>query len=363
MTKIDDRYLKKNLKDLPEHIPSVFLFHTPPMGKHGDKIDIRLEITEKFSDDTPLMVELLNQEGDLLIDPIPINFPNLTASFKIPQNIEQGIYILKITYNDCTLESTTFNIVDAESAQEVAEFDKGLEIEDKVSQAIEEGDYNQASNLQEKAERHFINANNPELAGYSWEKLAELLSDKNQILLQKTLEKAWVIYSSLEELENQEEILKRIRHKIESHQLIGNVRQFTKLSDWLKNNILGGWSQDLIPVGDFVTKIAAGKTYTFTINSESRSETHKLDLIIEVKQDENIKDKLTIISKVFPTDDHEFLPSGLKLQVLYQDKLFSEDQAGNESMLIGRQITWDLDDKFQVKLILDDIEITENFVI
>ncbi|MEA5534563.1 helix-turn-helix domain-containing protein [Crocosphaera sp. XPORK-15E] len=214
MSKIDDRYLKEFLQTLPKEIPSVLLFHTPSMPKQGDKVDIRLEVEDNLSINIPLMIEFLTQEGDLIIAPIPVDLSSLTASFTIPETIEQGSYVLEVTYNDCFLDSTTFNIVDEESARQMAEFERGLETENQVKKSIEEGNYDKSMQLQEKAARHY--AHNPKLAARSWEELAEVLYEKDQLTLSReALEKALNINLSIEGLENKQEILDRINEKIE----------------------------------------------------------------------------------------------------------------------------------------------------
>lgn len=229
MSKIDDRYLKEFLQTLPKEIPSVLLFHTPSMPKQGDKVNIRLEVEGNLSADVPLMIKFLTQEGDLLIDPIPVELSSLTASFTIPETIEQGSYVLAVAYNDGFLDSITFDIVDEESARQMAEFEQGLFIEEQVSQAIKKGNYDEAINLQEKAVEHFLNANNPELAGRSWEDLAEVLYENNKPTLSKdALEKALGIYSGIKGLENKEEFINRINEKIEICKPLKNKIKFLR---------------------------------------------------------------------------------------------------------------------------------------
>ncbi|GBF80822.1 helix-turn-helix domain-containing protein [Aphanothece sacrum] len=217
MSTINQRHLKEFLQNLPEQIPSIELFSTPWMGKQGDKVNIRLEVTGgSIAADIPLMIEFFNQEGDFSIDPIPVNSSDLTASFTLPEKFDQGSYVLQVTYNKVILASKTFDIVDEESARQMAEFEEGLGIEDQVSQAIKKGNYDEAIKLQEKAVEHFLNANNPELAARSWEDLVENLYKNNKPELSKdALEKALGIYSGIEGLENKEEFITRINEKIE----------------------------------------------------------------------------------------------------------------------------------------------------
>jgi transcriptional regulator with XRE-family HTH domain len=227
-TNLNDNYLTESLETLPEKIPSVLLFYTL---KPGRKVDVRLEVTgdgELNNSDPNLMVELISQEGNLLIDPIPVIFPDLTASFTLPEDIKQGSYILQVTYQNLVLYNTTFDVVDEESARQMEEFDRGLEIQDQVYQAIEESNYAEAINLQKEAAKHFLNANNPELAASSWEDLADILYEKNELRLSKeALEKTWEIYSSIEELENREEILARIRENLDKYRrFISKIKAF-----------------------------------------------------------------------------------------------------------------------------------------
>ena len=226
-TETNDHYLRELRENLPEEIPNVLLFYTL---KQGRKVDIRLEVTGdrqlKLSDDNPLEVELISQEGDLLMKPVRVNLADLTASLTIDENIKQGSYILQVTYQNWVLDSTTFEVLDEESAQQMEEFDRGLEIQDQVYEAIEESNYGKAFNLQKEVAQHFLNANNPELAANSWEDLADILDDKNQLAFSKhSLQDALEIYSDIEELENREEILTRILETIEKYpSFVSNIK-------------------------------------------------------------------------------------------------------------------------------------------
>lgn len=212
-TKTKNHYLKDVPESLRKEIPSVLIFYSL---KQGRKVDIRLEVTGNLSDNTPLMVELVSQEGDLSMTPTPVNSRDLTASFIIDKGTQQGSHILQVTYHDYVLESTTFEVLDEESVRQMEEFDRGLKVQDQVYEAVEKGNYNQAIDLQKEAATHFLNANNPELAANSWEDLADILYDENQLAFSKhSLQEALEIYSGVKELENREEILTRIREEME----------------------------------------------------------------------------------------------------------------------------------------------------
>jgi sulfur transfer complex TusBCD TusB component (DsrH family) len=160
-----------------EVIPSVLLFYSQKQGK---KLEINLEVTKNFSES--LQVALINQRGDLLVTPIIVISPNWTGELSL-EDIPEGSYLLQVLYQDYVLDKTTFELLDEASAQQMEEFQEGLEIEDRVTQALEKGNYTEAMTLQEKAAKCYHD--NPELAARSWEELAEKLYEKQQFLLSK----------------------------------------------------------------------------------------------------------------------------------------------------------------------------------
>ena len=176
-TETNDHYLTEFSENIPEEIPNVLLFYTL---KQGRKVDIKLEMNGDGQRKLPYGIQLISQEGDLLMKPVRVNLPDLTASLTIDENIKQGSYILQVTYQNWVLDSTTFEVLDEKSARQMEEFDRGLEIQDQVYQAIEKSNYEQAFNLQIEVTGHFLNANNPELAVNSWEDLADILYEKNE---------------------------------------------------------------------------------------------------------------------------------------------------------------------------------------
>ena len=176
---------------------SISLTYEPPVPIPGDTLTIYLNRDGQFSSDHKLIVELVAETGKTLIT-LEINSSNEAATLEIPNDCEEGTYILQVIDNKVVLDSTEIDIFeDKNYAEKTNSFVNGLELEIQIKEEIEKEDYEEAFKLQEKVEEHY--KHNLKFAAKSWEEFAEVLYEKKQIELSiKALDEALEIYKKIE---------------------------------------------------------------------------------------------------------------------------------------------------------------------
>ena len=176
---------------------SISLTYEPPVPIPGDTLTIYLNRDGQFSSDHKLIVELVAETGKTLIT-LEINSSNEAATLEIPNDCEEGTYILQVIDNKVVLDSTEIDIFeDKNYAEKTNSFVNGLELEIQIKEEIEKEDYEEAFKLQEKVEEHY--KHNLKFAAKSWEEFAEVLYEKKQIeLSRKALDEALEIYKKIE---------------------------------------------------------------------------------------------------------------------------------------------------------------------
>lgn len=140
----------------------------------------------------------------------------------------------------------------------------------------------------------------------------------------------------------------------------------TNLLDWFKGKIESVWRSpselNLVGVlGDDgkILNITRGKPIVLTTTSKS----HNLCLMVEVIQENNTDKQVTVFFKVCTLGDEKHLPSNLKLQVWEKGKILDEIISNQGQFINEIEIESDFGDRYEVKLVLDETEIRENFVI
>jgi hypothetical protein len=95
-------------------------------------------------------------------------------------------------------------------------FAEALNKQEEVATALEFGNYERAIALQKNCEVLYIAIDNQELAARYWEQLAEKLFDLDAFKdAKKALEYSLVLFKTIEDLADKDEILKRLREEIE----------------------------------------------------------------------------------------------------------------------------------------------------
>ena len=151
---------------------SISLTYEPPVPIPGDTLTIYLNRDGQFSSDHKLIVELVAETGKTLIT-LEINSSNEAATLEIPNDCEEGTYILQVIDNKVVLDSTEIDIFeDKNYAEKTNSFVNGLELEIQIKEEIEKEDYEEAFKLQEKVEEHY--KHNLKFAAESWEEFAEV---------------------------------------------------------------------------------------------------------------------------------------------------------------------------------------------
>ena len=193
---------------------SISLTYEPPVPIPGDTLTIYLNRDGQFSSDHKLIVELVAETGKTLIT-LEINSSNEAATLEIPNDCEEGTYILQVIDNKVVLDSTEIDIFeDKNYAEKTNSFVNGLELEIQIKEEIEKEDYEEAFKLQEMVEEHY--KHNLKFAAKSWEEFAEVLYEKKQIeLSRKALDEALEIYKKIENSDYKEKIIERINHNLE----------------------------------------------------------------------------------------------------------------------------------------------------
>ena len=88
---------------------SISLTYEPPVPIPGDTLTIYLNRDGQFSSDHKLIVELVAETGKTLIT-LEINSSNEAATLEIPNDCEEGTYILQVIDNKVVLDSTEIDI-------------------------------------------------------------------------------------------------------------------------------------------------------------------------------------------------------------------------------------------------------------
>jgi len=142
-------------------------------------------------------------------------------------------------------------------------------------------------------------------------------------------------------------------------------RTLVKLSQWLQNNFVeaieAGWQTlDMIfgtAIPAFRTKTAVKRAKQIKLGADQT-----VALVIELNDLGN--QKIRVILRVYPTDDHTYLPENLKLTLLSESgEPLEEIQAGNNKDCIEQPLTGVPGERFSVNLALGDVSVTEDFVI
>jgi len=205
-------------------IRGVVLNYWPPVVLPGEELTIRLYVKENAPNQANLEIKLNSEQGQLLASKSTEVFLNLAAispcfvtKLEIPENLSEGVYVLQVWENQTLLASAELKLTeDQVYANYRKYFAEALNKQEEVATALEFGNYERAITLQKDCEVLYILIDNKELAARYWEQLAEKLFDLDAFKdAKKALEYSLVLFKTIEDLADKDEILKRLREEIE----------------------------------------------------------------------------------------------------------------------------------------------------
>lgn len=136
------------------------------------------------------------------------------------------------------------------------------------------------------------------------------------------------------------------------------------LSQWFDNLFTRGWQtveelltpQQLRPA-HFSESVQRAKRIDLQINLI----THQVNLVVSVIRED--VDNIIVNLKVFPTADSPHLPANLKLVLLVDEEILTEITSRSADQYMQQELAAQAGEAFTVKLVLDDQEVTEYFVV
>lgn len=205
-------------------IRGVVLNYWPPVVLPGEGLTIRLYVKENAPNQANLEIKLNSEQGQLLASKsteVSLNLATISPCFitklEIPENLSEGVYVLQVWENQTVLASAELELTgDKDYANYMKHFAEALNKQEEVATALEFGNYERAIALQKDCEVLYIAIDNKELAARYWEQLAEKLFDLDAFNdAKKALEYSLVLFKTIEDLADKDEILKRLREEIE----------------------------------------------------------------------------------------------------------------------------------------------------
>ena len=205
-------------------IRGVVLNYWPPVVLPGEGLTIRLYVKENAPNQANLEIKLNSEQGQLLASKsteVSLNLATISPCFitklEIPENLSEGVYVLQVWENQTVLASAELELTgDKDYANYMKHFAEALNKQEEVATALEFGNYERAITLQKDCEVLYILIDNKELAARYWEQLAEKLFDLDAFNdAKKALEYSLVLFKTIEDLADKDEILKRLREEIE----------------------------------------------------------------------------------------------------------------------------------------------------
>lgn len=212
--------------------------------------------------------------------------------------------------------------------------------------------------------------------GYVVVQLNDSLQEATVIGFVPTVAMEYLPVSQLQPLEN---LLVHLNQLAQPVAAVTN-RALVNLSQWLENVFAAGWQELEAVLGSQQASLAfsfrrADSSLDDANNTESSSVRraksidlgiqlagNSVALLVEIRPDSN--QKTDIVLQVHPTGRQTYLPSLLELVVLDQSgAIFLEAQARHADNYIQLQFSGKLGERFNVKVALGEVSITESFVI
>jgi Protein of unknown function (DUF1822) len=187
----------------------------------------------------------------------------------------------------------------------------------------------------------------------------------NLLGFSKTVTSCQLKLEQLQPIDNLLEYLMQLKHSQASP---------INLSQWLEGAFHSSWQalNDAIAQGAAAEPIAATKQPTFAFRSQQKIERAKrielmqqeaaVDLVISLMPEDEMK--MDILVEIYPPKEQYYLPKNLQLILLDDEggKLM-EAKAQNNNHNIQFEFIGDVGDRFSIQLALNDIQVTEKFVI
>ncbi|MDL5052073.1 DUF1822 family protein [Oscillatoria laete-virens NRMC-F 0139] len=139
-----------------------------------------------------------------------------------------------------------------------------------------------------------------------------------------------------------------------------------KLTQWLSDAVESGWRtlEELLQPQQtgFAFRYRCKKSATRgkLLNLEKGNE--QIILLLEVQPEDSKEIKISV--EIYPGNGHPYLPSNLQLMVLdAEGKAVMEAQARNSNKNIQFEFNGEVGEQFSVKVMLDDVSVSQAFII
>lgn len=187
------------------------------------------------------------------------------------------------------------------------------------------------------------------------------------VQLNESLREATVL-GFVDKLVKSELPISQLRSLNELPGYLNNIRSTVNLSQWYGGIFEAGWQAVEAVLGTKATKL------TFSFRSLPQSDIRRCKLI-ELGSPERAvvmivaltgewKQEIDIAVEVQPLQGQTYLPTNLELMVLNEEgEVVIDTQAGSDSKMLELEFTGEPDNRFSVKVALDDVSVIKNFVI
>ncbi|MGB3403301.1 MAG: DUF1822 family protein [Microcoleaceae cyanobacterium] len=168
--------------------------------------------------------------------------------------------------------------------------------------------------------------------------------------------------NQLQPLENFLDYLERLEVKTTQ----SSSQNIINLTRWFEDVFELGW-ETIESI--FLTEPAwqfrsAEKVRAKLIDFENTANNSSVGIVVKVSPDEENSDEMKIIVELHPVDDQEYLPQSLQIMILDEEgTAVMEAKAKTENKKIEFEFSAAIGDSFSIKIALEDVSITEEFIL